>query len=398
MMNVEEIIAKAKDAGLREFGVCREDLADKWARINEEAPDWEGEMVLAAGLNNNDLDRALLAILRDSADKVIDGMLLAAQVVNAKRLELHVPEGESELAKELEAKCADKGIEVVEGFIEAREMRGKTAHHIETMMALSEVVAGSYEPGTLMAVSRGGQVGALKKVAYGTKVADLVGDASDVKGIVLNSKLYSAAAGLDIVIGEDTGVGSGVVTVIDKSQCIIDEASKLLLAERKNGCGKCTFCREGLGQLHVMTREITQGQGKASYLDMMKEIGEAMSFSTLCSVGQTGADFTLGSLTYFADEYTDHIKKKKCATNVCKAFMSIYIDPTTCTGCEECVDVCPVGAIEGKSGFIHMIDEFECTKCGACVAACDEGAIIQTTGRVPKLPTRLVKVGKFKKR
>ena len=78
--------------------------------------------------------------------------------------------------------------------------------------------------------------------------------------------------------------------------------------------------------------------------------------------------------------------------------MSIYIDPNACTGCEECADVCPADAIEGKSGFIHMIDEFECTKCGKCIAACEEEAIIQTDGRLPKLPTRLTKVGKFKKR
>ena len=106
----------------------------------------------------------------------------------------------------------------------------------------------------------------------------------------------------------------------------------------------------------------------------------------------------MGSLKYFAGEYEDHIKKKKCANNVCSAFMSIYIDPELCEGCEECADVCPADAIEGKSGYIHMIDEFECTKCGKCISACENDAIIQTNGRLPKLPTRLTKCGKFKKR
>ena len=45
---------------------------------------------------------------------------------------------------------------------------------------------------------------------------------------------------------------------------------------------------------------------------------------------------------------------------------------------------------------IHMIDSFECTKCGKCIEACDEDAIIQTSGRVPKLPSRLIKCGKFR--
>ena len=46
---------------------------------------------------------------------------------------------------------------------------------------------------------------------------------------------------------------------------------------------------------------------------------------------------------------------------------------------------------------IHMIDEFECTKCGKCIEACGDDAIQMTSGKLPKLPNRLVKVGKFKK-
>ena len=54
--------------------------------------------------------------------------------------------------------------------------------------------------------------------------------------------------------------------------------------------------------------------------------------------------------------------------------------------------------IDGKSNYIHMIDDFECTKCGKCIAVCEEKAIIQTSGKLPKLPNRLTKVGRFKKR
>lgn len=409
-LNIEEIIAKVKAAGLKEFGVYHEDIVSKWTAVIENAVQSENmsqlkntghrdsEMAIACGLNNNDTDRALLSILKEDADKVIDGMLLAAKVLNAKKMELHVPEGESELRSLLMEKCADKNIEVVEGLINTRAFRGKAVHHIETMKALAEIMEGTYEAGTLMAVKRGSRIGELKKVSYGTKLADIVGDTADVKGIMIGSKLYDTATALEIVIDENMSVGNGVITLIDTSECMIDFAEKLLLVNRQNGCGKCTFCREGLGQLHGITKEITSGKGKVTGLDMMKEIGEAMTFSTLCSVGQTGADFTLDSMTYFANEYTDHIKKKKCTANVCSAFMSIYIDPNACTGCEDCADVCPCDAIEGKSGFIHMIDEFECTKCGKCIAVCDEEAIVQTTGRVPKLPTRLTKVGKFKKR
>lgn len=397
-LSVEEIIGKVKDAGLREYGVYNECVAAKWENILAEYTNDEGPMAVAAGLNNNDMDMALLAILKDDADKVIAGMQMAAQVLGAQEMVLYIPEGQDEVKAAVADKCQAAGIQIEEGIVNVRRFRGKAIHHIETLKALADIAEGTYEPGVLMAVKADGKLGELKKVAYGTKVADLVGDVSDVKAIMVGSKLYNTAAGLEVVVEKDTAVGNGVITLISKKACMVDEAEKILLAERRQACGKCTFCREGLGQLHTMTKEITLGQGKQNFIDMMNEIGDAMTFSTQCSMGQTGSDITMGTLQYFGDEYTDHIKKKKCAVGVCKAFMSIYIDPNTCTGCEECADVCPAEAIEGKSGFIHMIDEFECTKCGKCIAACDEDAIIQTDGRVPKLPTRLTKVGKFKKR
>ena len=81
---------------------------------------------------------------------------------------------------------------------------------------------------------------------------------------------------------------------------------------------------------------------------------------------------------------------------MCSAFTSIYIDPSLCQGCEDCVDVCPEDCIEGKAGYIHMIDDFDCTKCGKCIDACDYDAIVRSSGRVPKLPSRLTKCGKFR--
>lgn len=395
-MSVEEVMEKTAASGLVEFGVLREPVADKWKLVNEERGLQTNPIRVVAGLNNADTNGALLAILKESPDKVMQGMSIAAIAVSAQEKYLYIPEAEETFAKELTPKADEYGIQIFTGIIDCRESRGGAFHHIETMAALADIFEDSYEPGTYMAVCKDGKTGEMKKVAYGTKVADLVGDA-DVKAIAIGTKLYDASA-MDLVIEADTQIGNGVITVYGSKCCMIHEAEQVLRAERRQSCGKCTFCREGLIQIHTMTEEITKGQGKKEFPDMITEIGEAMVFSTPCTMGMTGADFSLGTLKYFSSEYEDHIKKKKCANNVCSAFMSIYIDPNECQGCEECADVCPVDAIEGKAGFIHMIDEFECTKCGKCLEVCENDAIIQTTGRVPKLPTRLTKVGKFKKK
>ena len=143
-----------------------------------------------------------------------------------------------------------------------------------------------------------------------------------------------------------------------------------------------------------MHKEMTAGRGKAEHLDLIKEIGEGMVISTPCTVGQNAAVPALTALGNFGSVYKDHIKKK---CGVCFSKEVIYIDPKLCQGCEECADVCPKGCIEGKKKFIHMIDDFDCDLCGKCIEVCEYDAIIRTKDKVPKLPTKLTKVGKFKR-
>jgi Na+-translocating ferredoxin:NAD+ oxidoreductase RNF subunit RnfB len=193
-------------------------------------------------------------------------------------------------------------------------------------------------------------------------------------------------------------IPNGLIKTLTEDNCIIHEVNQWMAAYHKQSCGKCVFCREGLIQLHGMIKDTTEGKGKEEYISIINEIGSAMIYSTLCSLGQESAKIALSSLEHFSQEFEEHIKKKKCNAKICSSFQMIYIDPIICQGCEDCQDVCPVDCIDGKKGFIHMIDEFECTKCGECIKACEYGAIIQTTGRVPKLPDRLIKCGKFRKR
>ena len=53
--------------------------------------------------------------------------------------------------------------------------------------------------------------------------------------------------------------------------------------------------------------------------------------------------------------------------------MVVEVDVGKCTGCGECVDVCPVEAIKVRKGKAVIGDA--CVVCGACVSACPKGAI-----------------------
>ncbi|MCP4609246.1 MAG: 4Fe-4S dicluster domain-containing protein, partial [Planctomycetes bacterium] len=52
--------------------------------------------------------------------------------------------------------------------------------------------------------------------------------------------------------------------------------------------------------------------------------------------------------------------------------VSYYIDPEKCKACMICARKCPVEAIDGGKGLIHVIDQDKCIKCNTCFEACPE--------------------------
>ena len=52
--------------------------------------------------------------------------------------------------------------------------------------------------------------------------------------------------------------------------------------------------------------------------------------------------------------------------------MAVNIDKAKCTGCGDCVDVCPVEALSLENGKAVVNDE--CIDCGVCVDECPSGA------------------------
>ncbi len=391
-MSREEIMEKIAALGIQEAGLCGGSLAGRLAASLAEAEEEKKETGIVAALNNADTDYALLEVLKNDPEKVLQGIAIAAMAIGTERKTLHVPESETELADSLAQLAANYQVEVAAGLVNLRANKGKAIIHIVTAADLADAFGGEYVPGVYVSVN-GRPV---KKVPNGTKVADLLSEEerAEARALILGYRMCKAdAAALPV---EEAGIANGVVKVLTSHHCVVVETEKQLMASRKQSCGKCVFCREGLIQLQYMQKEITQGRGKADFADLTKEIGEAMCFSTPCTLGQNSAKIALTAMENFPAEYEAHIKKKKCPSAVCAKLVNIYIDPKHCNGCGACETVCPYDCIEGQPGYIHMLDDFDCTKCGKCTEVCETGAIVITTGRVPRVPYRLTKVGRFR--
>ena len=387
----EDVLSKMESFELLEHGLHKEKLVDYLNRVVGEALEENKELGVIAALNNADTDYVLLDILKSDPSKVFQGINIVSYAIGAEKRILYLPESLKEFAKELTTAALEYNTEIKNGIVDVRANRGCAVLHITTVADVADVFNNVYTSGVYVSVNGN----AVKKVPYNTKISELI-DINKAKAILAGYK-YLLPEEAEMTI-EEAEVSNGILKVLTDKECVVSETEKRLLECKKQSCGKCVFCREGLIQLQYMQKEITEGRGKSEYLDFTKEIGEAMRISTSCTMGQASAEIALSAVSKISEEYEAHIKKKNCPAGVCSSFVNIYIDPQLCDGCGECMDVCPKDCIEGKPKYIHMIDEFDCTKCGKCIEGCKAGAIIKTTGKLPKLPDRLIKVGKFRKR
>ncbi len=170
-------------------------------------------------------------------------------------------------------------------------------------------------------------------------------------------------------------MGSGGMIVMDETICMVDVARYFLSFTQDESCGKCIPCREGGKQMLSILKRITEGKGLEKDLDLLREIAAVMQRGSLCALGKLSPNPVLTTLQYFPEEYTAHIKDKKCPAGVCRALIQYSINEELCSGCGRCLKVCPTEAITGQKKEPHVLDNEKCIKCGACMEVCRHGAI-----------------------
>ena len=137
-------------------------------------------------------------------------------------------------------------------------------------------------------------------------------------------------------------MGSGGMIVLDEKTCMVDVAKYFLNFLRDESCGKCLSCREGTQRMWEIVKDISEGKGKESDLELLEELAKTVKDASMCGLGQTASNPVLSTLKYFKEEYQEHIKHKKCPALVCREIIS-----------SPCQYICPID--QEASVYIALI-------------------------------------------
>jgi NADH-quinone oxidoreductase subunit F len=124
----------------------------------------------------------------------------------------------------------------------------------------------------------------------------------------------------DVVGAAGSMLGSGAVTVMDDTTCVVRAAWRITRFFHRESCGQCTPCREGGGWLEKILHRIETGQGREADLDLLMDvcdnIAPGLSWppqqTTICVLGPSIPSSITSAIRMFRDEVLTHVKDGGC--------------------------------------------------------------------------------------
>jgi bidirectional [NiFe] hydrogenase diaphorase subunit len=113
-------------------------------------------------------------------------------------------------------------------------------------------------------------------------------------------------------------MGSGGMIVMDDSACMVNVARYFMEFCMSESCGKCIPCRAGTAQMFELLTRMTSGRATPPDLELLEDLCDMVSNTSLCGLGQSAPNPVLSTLRYFREEYTEHIVDKHCRAGVCE--------------------------------------------------------------------------------
>jgi len=129
---------------------------------------------------------------------------------------------------------------------------------------------------------------------------------------VLNAEeSYKATMDYECLAGMNSMLGSGAITIIDDSRCMVDLMGVITHFYHHESCGQCTPCREGTGWLNKIIHAVKSGKGTLEDIDTVCKVADNMKGRTICALSDAAALPVLSFVPKFRDEFEYYVREGK---------------------------------------------------------------------------------------
>jgi NADH-quinone oxidoreductase subunit F len=180
-------------------------------------------------------------------------------------------------------------------------------------------------PGTKMfSVSGHVERPANYEVPLGTKLQDIL----DLAGGVPNGRALKAvipggassplltdtdiAMDFDSLKDAGTMLGSGAITFLDETTCMVRNALVTTEFFEHESCGKCTPCREGTWWAVKVLERVEKGEGRKEDLDLLLDIADGIDGRAFCPLGDAASWALRSNVKLFRNEFEQHVIEARC--------------------------------------------------------------------------------------
>lgn len=102
--------------------------------------------------------------------------------------------------------------------------------------------------------------------------------------------------------------------------CPVYWAMEVAELAMKQSCGRGAFCRDGLKQLYLLIRDITEGKGTTEDVELLQELVETMSLMPECQLCDSAVALIALSLRQHERDWMAHVLRRRCAANRCPGY------------------------------------------------------------------------------
>ncbi len=198
-------------------------------------------------------------------------------------------------------------------------------NNVETLMNIPRIVSNGAswfaEMGTkestgtkVFSVSGDVQRPGVYELVMGSRLSEVVTELAGAKEVKM-VQVGGASGGIvpasmiDTPLSYETVLGSGAITVFNKTRDVIDFVYRTMEFLSEESCGKCAPCREGTEVMVEILERLTKGEGVQEDIGVLEELSNVMMLSSLCGLGQSAPTPVLETLKYFRNDYENRIKQ-----------------------------------------------------------------------------------------